>query len=223
MSYILDALRKSELERQMATGSRVSLFYPVTVESAARRWREPALTVAVIGLALVVAALGWWSHMPGETLSTPVAVVETVPAPEELKPPVPALVPERRIEEQKAAAASPPVESPVPLIATNKRKEAVAHVTEPVKATTTGVDAKLAAAGASAAVTEKLEAASDTLPKDFPVLSIAGYIHDDEGNSLAMINDKLVHEGEEVEPGLRLEKILGENSVFVYKGRRFRR
>jgi general secretion pathway protein B len=240
MSYILDALRKSELERQMATGSRVSLFYPVAVESAARRWREPALTVAVIGLALVVAALGWWLHMPGETLSTPVAVVETVPAPEELKPPVPALVPERRIEEQKAAAvsppvperrideqkaaaASPPVESPVPLIATNKRKEAVARVTEPVKAMTTGVDAKLAAAGASAAVTEKLEAASDTLPKDFPVLSIAGYIHDDEGNSLAMINDKLVHEGEEVEPGLRLEKILGENSVFVYKGRRFRR
>ena len=223
MSYILDALRKSELERQMATGSRVSLFYPVAVESAARRWREPALTVAVIGLALVVAALGWWLHMPGETLSTPVAVVETVHAPEELKPPVPAPVPERRIDEQKAAAASPPVESPVPLIATNKRKEAVARVTEPVKAMTTGVDAKLAAAGASAAVTEKLEAASDTLPKDFPVLSIAGYIHDDEGNSLAMINDKLVHEGEEVEPGLRLEKILGENSVFVYKGRRFRR
>ena len=222
MSYILDALRKSELERQMATGSRVSLFYPVTVESAARRWREPALTVAVIGLALVVAALGWWLHMPGETLSTPVAVVETVHAPEELKPPVPAPVPERRIDEQKAAAASPPVESPVPLIATNKRKEAVARVTEPVKAMTTGVDAKLAATGASA-VTEKLEAASDTLPKDFPVLSIAGYIHDDEGNSLAMINDKLVHEGEEVEPGLRLEKILGENSVFVYKGRRFRR
>jgi len=222
MSYILDALRKSELERQMATGSRVSLFYPVAVESAARRWREPALTVAVIGLALVVAALGWWLHMPGETLSTPVAVVETVHAPEELKPPVPAPVPERRIDEQKAAAASPPVESPVPLIATNKRKEAVARVTEPVKAMTTGVDAKLAATGASA-VTEKLEAASDTLPKDFPVLSIAGYIHDDEGNSLAMINDKLVHEGEEVEPGLRLEKILGENSVFVYKGRRFRR
>ena len=239
MSYILDALRKSELERQMATGSRVSLFYPVAVESAARRWREPALTVAVIGLALAVAALGWWSHVPGETPSTPVAVVETVPALEELKPPVPALVPERRIEEQKAsavsppvpewrideqkaAAASPPVESPVPLIATNKRKEAVAHVTEPVKATTTGVDAKLAASGASA-VTEKVETASDTLPKDFPVLSIAGYIHDDEGNSLAMINDKLVHEGEEVEPGLRLEKILGENSVFVYKGRRFRR
>jgi len=222
MSYILDALRKSELERQMATGSRVSLFYPVAVESAARRWREPALTVAVIGLALVVAALGWWLHMPGETLSTPVAVVETVHAPEELKPPVPAPVPERRIDEQKAAAASPPVESPVPLIATNKRKEAVARVTEPVKAMTTGVDAKLAATGASA-VTQKLEAASDTLPKDFPVLSIAGYIHDDEGNSLAMINDKLVHEGEEVEPGLRLEKILGENSVFVYKGRRFRR
>ena len=53
MSYILDALRKSELERQMATGSRVSLFYPVAVESVARRWREPALTVAVIGLVIL--------------------------------------------------------------------------------------------------------------------------------------------------------------------------
>jgi general secretion pathway protein B len=115
------------------------------------------------------------------------------------------------------------VENPIPLVATNKRKEAVARVTEPVKATATGVDAKPASAVASTTVTEKVEAVSDTLPKDFPALSIAGYIHDDQGNSLAMINDKLVREGEEVEPGLRLEKILGENSVFVYKGRRFRR
>ena len=43
------------------------------------------------------------------------------------------------------------------------------------------------------------------------------------GENLAIINDKLVREGEEVAPGLRLEKIIDESAVFTYKGQRFRR
>ncbi len=54
-------------------------------------------------------------------------------------------------------------------------------------------------------------------------MAIAGYIHDDQEGSMAMINDKLVREGEEISPGLRLEKILADGAIFVYKGRRFRR
>ena len=202
----------------MATGSRVSLFYPVAVESVARRWREPALTVAVIGLALAVAALGWWSHVPGETHSTPVAVVGglTFTSVSAAFDHSRGVTPAGAIDMHTTYFET--VTAMAFLLFAEERTESVV-----LEVGLGGrLDAKLAATGASA-VTEKLEAASDTLPKDFPVLSITGYIHDDEGNSLAMINDKLVHEGEEVEPGLRLEKILGENSVFVYKGRRFRR
>jgi general secretion pathway protein B len=40
---------------------------------------------------------------------------------------------------------------------------------------------------------------------------------------MAMIDDKLLHEGDEVAPGLRLEKILADGAQFSYKGYRFRR
>jgi Type II secretion system protein B len=33
-----------------------------------------------------------------------------------------------------------------------------------------------------------------------------------------MINNQLVHEGEEVSPGLRLVKILDDSAIFSYKG-----
>lgn len=58
---------------------------------------------------------------------------------------------------------------------------------------------------------------------DLPALSIAGYVHDEQGGSLAMVNDRLVREGDEVAPGVRLEKILGDSAVFTYQGVRFRR
>jgi general secretion pathway protein B len=60
-------------------------------------------------------------------------------------------------------------------------------------------------------------------PKSLPAVSVSGFIKDESGVNLAIINDKLVREGDEVLPGLRLEKIDGENAYFNYKGQRFRR
>ncbi len=40
---------------------------------------------------------------------------------------------------------------------------------------------------------------------------------------MVIVNDKLLREGDEVEPGLRVEKILGDGLVFDYKGYRFKR
>jgi hypothetical protein len=56
-----------------------------------------------------------------------------------------------------------------------------------------------------------------------PVLNISGYIHEEQGGSIAMINNKLIHEGEEVTPGLKLVKILDGSAIFSYKGYVFTR
>ena len=251
MSYILDALRKSELERQMASGSHVSLLYPVPVD-AARGWREPSLLIAAIGLILAAAMLAWWLYSPGEgrsssSVKSPVAVAETALA-VEVKPTPPVPVPEQATPEKTVATLPPPGGKPIPQMTKKVELETpekavvtlpppggkpIPHMTKKVelevsagenaKAAMTRGDANLVSANAKTSVAEKAEVASDNLPKDFPALSITGYIRDDQGNSLAMINDRLVHEGEDIEPGLRLEKILGENSVFVFKGRRYRR
>ena len=40
---------------------------------------------------------------------------------------------------------------------------------------------------------------------------------------MVMIDDKLVREGDEVAPGIRVERILADGAEFSYKGYRFRR
>jgi general secretion pathway protein B len=39
---------------------------------------------------------------------------------------------------------------------------------------------------------------------------------------MVIVNDKLLHEGDELLPGLKLEKILQDSLVFNYKGYRFK-
>jgi len=225
MSYILDALRKSELERQMASSSHVSLLYPVAVDSA-RGWRKPSLfLVAAIGLILAAATLAWWLHSSREehsrpAVKSPVAVAETAPAVEVKPTPLDPVL--KQATPEKAVATFPP-QAGTPILHMTKKLELEVSASEIGKAAMTRGNTKPVSANANTSVAEQAEVASDNLPKDFPVLSITGYIHDDQGNSLAAINDKLVREGEDIEPGLRLEKILGENSVFVFKGHRYRR
>ena len=59
--------------------------------------------------------------------------------------------------------------------------------------------------------------------KQLPPLAIAGFIRDAGAGNMVIVNDKLLHEGDEVEPGLRLEQILGDGLVFSYQGFRFKR
>jgi general secretion pathway protein B len=56
-----------------------------------------------------------------------------------------------------------------------------------------------------------------------PPINISGYVHNEQNGNLAMINNKLVHEGEEIYPGLLLIKILDNSAIFSYKGYIFTR
>ena len=62
-------------------------------------------------------------------------------------------------------------------------------------------------------------AARNTLP----AVSVSGFIHEEGSSGFAIINDKLVREGDEIAPGLILEKILGNGVELSYKGQRFTR
>jgi general secretion pathway protein B len=56
-----------------------------------------------------------------------------------------------------------------------------------------------------------------------PPINIAGYIRDAEANRLVMVNDRLLREGDELAPGLKLEKILDDSVIFNFRGHRFKR
>jgi hypothetical protein len=58
---------------------------------------------------------------------------------------------------------------------------------------------------------------------DLPALNITGFIHNQASGNLVMINNQLVHEGDEISKGLRIVKILDNSVIFSYKGSEFTR
>ena len=55
-------------------------------------------------------------------------------------------------------------------------------------------------------------------PKGLPTLNITGYINDQDGTRLVIVNDRLLREGEEVSPGLRVEKIIDDGCDIQLQG-----
>jgi general secretion pathway protein B len=193
MSYILDALRKSEQERQKATGQGISLPYPINIKHE----KESRVIPVLLGIAAIVAAVAiWWAMSGSDSRPAPTPPIATAPPP-------------------KVAVAEPAAKDlPKPVQHMDGlRSERV------VKAAPKQPSAK-SEAPAPAAVTDK--PANDPL-KGLPPLVVSGFIHNEQGGNMAIINDKLMNEGDEVAPGLKVEKIKEDAVMFNYKGYVFSR
>ena len=62
-----------------------------------------------------------------------------------------------------------------------------------------------------------------SLQKELPALTVTGIIREQGSSGMAIVNDKMVREGDEVAPGLKLGKIEDNGLVSRYKGYRFTR
>lgn len=202
MSYILDALRKSEHERQVAAGQSVGMLYPIEIEQSHKLW---PILIALILTALITCAVTWWlwskpvvtevSHTMDKTAAT--------------------IVSQPYVASVEVLSKSQPESKPKAnkLILEPKAKKMRAQtLTNNEKATPTLPDTT----PKTAAIINQTVSA-DPL-KDLPALNITGFIHNAESGNLAMINNQLVHEGDEVSPGLRLVKVLDDSAIFSYKG-----
>jgi general secretion pathway protein B len=203
MSYILDALRKSEQARQKAAGQGGSLLYPIEIRQERSSWLTPMLLVLA---ASAIFGLMWWIWMGLKT--TQQSEVKAISA-ETVSRPSPS-IPEKAATARSTLLKnqnSDMVQTPAlhPLISTSRVEQ------------TSGITAHSRTAPAL-----PQSAKADPL-QDLPPLNIAGYIHNEQSGSLAMINNRLVHEGDEISPGLRLEKIRDDSAIFSYKGYVFSR
>ncbi|HET7834071.1 MAG TPA: general secretion pathway protein GspB [Gallionella sp.] len=203
MSYVLDALRKSEQERQRLASKSSSILHPVMVEENRLLGLLPAMLAGAVITAVVVALLWWVWLQPPEAVE-PGPAEKTLAASQQ-----PPAAQKRENAPQPAAAKATPVPPPAAI-----KRAAVPTVKKGTP--------PAAAGGQSATAASKTEADDDPL-KGMPALVISGYMHDDQAGSMAIINDKLVHEGEEIAPGLRLEKIVGNSAILNYNGHEFRR
>ena len=223
MSYILDALRKSEQERQIASGRGAGMLYPVMAENTRKSGLKPLLLASsVLAGVAVSTTLIWWAWPKPLVLDTAgnnrVATEKSVV---NLVPPAPPAPTERFVStEAPARPRKQPISESVVAVPAKPLVELAPKKGSASASVNTGAQAALPANAVSNQ--GEPESGAGSL-KGLPKVTISGFINDEQGVNLAIINDKLVHEGEEVAPGLRLEKIVNENVIFSYKGQRYRR
>jgi general secretion pathway protein B len=231
MSYILEALKMSEQSRrQRVDGLHYSLL-PAVEEGIATRPFRPYLWLAGALLINATAVALWWRPVLPAAASAEIQIVKALPESAAAMPRAPA--PPSLTVSVPAPAALPallpePLPGPLPVLSVVANQPPAPLGTRPTAATTKPPQARLRAtapekADEAASRSDNADGTSASLMKQLPPINVAGYIRDAEANRLVMVNDRLLREGDELAPGLKLEKILDDSLVFNFRGHRFKR
>lgn len=237
MSYILDALRKSDQQRQR--GAAPTLLAALATRVAPR---PPArLAYGLLALVLVGAgvAIGWLRPWQPEQAAPAVrlAAKPPEPAPSQPAPVPPELAPKSEPEARLASAApgAPPAPLPVPTKPHTPASAAAAKPGAPHQAATEvsikavePVPEQRVNTGAAAVAPAQTAMSMAELPvsiqQELPAMSIMVHAYSAKpADRLVGINNRLLHEGDEVAPGLKLEQITPDGMILNYRGYSFRR
>lgn len=231
MSYILDALKKSEAQRHAGKIPTVVAPQGVQIESA-RASRARLFVWIALALAVALAA-GWWArqfiyHPERDAAASPAdRGAPATDAGNAVVPPASARSGEA-IPRLKLASSLPARETPVTAPAAEPAKPAAQPAVQPVTqaARTPAAPPPAHDAPAPAAARGAVVPYANLPPairQSLPPLVVGGFAAGESGGTMVMVDDKLVREGDEVAPGIRVEKILVNGAEFAYKGYRFRR
>ena len=244
MSYILEALKKAQAERQL--GTLPTIHAPQLQgrdDTVGARFKKPLwLALGLVTLAVTTLLLwrqSWQGAIPAVPLQTPASAPVSVVPPVVVPIPVPpiALTP----------IPVPPIAlTPIPVVLV-AIKPATAMVVAPgaqqhmapretaiPPLTTRAADptpaprvASLSALPAASVVAEdpvlSLRELPEPIQRQIAPLAIGGYIYSkNPADRLLLVDKVLRHEGEELGPGLTLEKLQPRSAVFNFKGYRYR-
>jgi general secretion pathway protein B len=218
MSYILDALRRADSERER--GAVPSLHSkqiaagvadPDDGDDAPGRsalplwWAVGALSVALIGMAAWL-MLGRSAQQP-----VPVPAVEPVAAAPVVPPPAPAVVQAPPVEPKEVPAAAVP---PAPTRVTAAPKPAAKPVERPVAAAVSPRDED--------APVPSISELPDDIRRQLPALSVSGASYSkNPASRMLILNGQVFKEGDKVAPDLVLEQIRLKSAVLSFRGRRY--
>ncbi|MBV8037149.1 general secretion pathway protein GspB [Roseateles sp.] len=209
MSYILDALRRAEADRERERGQVPGLHTPPSGREAAsdagpRRWWPWAGG----GLLLLagIAAGSWWAGggpdaakpLPPQTQPAPAATAvlpSAPPAQQAVALPPP----------QQPAASGSPYLPPAPPPAAPAPQSAGAAVPAP--------EARI----------PRLADLPESLRRELPKLAISGSVYsEDPASRFVIVNGEVLREGAKVGSDLVLEQIRTHELVLRFKGQRYR-
>lgn len=208
MSYILEALKKAEAERNGAIHRQAPLLPPFAAPSKnPPAWRRPLPWAALAALAITLASAAWFSVSRDELVRA-----APPPASEPAKPAPVAEVASPAQPDMKAAEPERKKEKPAPKKTVEKKRAAPREET------------KTAAAPAPEPSVGTLQDLPAQIQREIPTLAVGGYIYSgNKADRSVLVNNRLLREGDEAAPGLMLEKMTPSGMVWNYKGYRYRR
>jgi general secretion pathway protein B len=272
MSYILEALKKAQAERQLGNAPDIHTPAPVPVAAASTAANRRPLLIG-LGTGLLVAGIAagliWGAKTPtaepavlARNEAVPVApVAPAVPGPAPgpapiLAPPAEAAPPVATASAAPAAAtAAPAVAAPAPVAppvkalavqppaaqpapapaaaAATPRKAAAPPVAEAapeavyLPAPARAPEPPPAPVRAPDPVAEEnlrtLQQLPEAIQREVPKVAVGGYIYSpNPADRLLLVDKALRREGEELAPGLVLERLMPKYAVMNYRGTRYR-
>jgi len=246
MSYILDALKRADTERERERGNVPGLHSQNLPSGGFQRdqtRQSPNQTRYLAGVALLVLAVvaGWFLWPVSETApvaasSTEMATEQAPPA-NDRSPAATSSAPEAPPERLTARAPdlpilAPPPPAPPPPPARSERplaseRASAAAAGTPSTATASATPAAVQTAGASAAPppttpVRRFAELSPELRAQLPQVNVSGSTYSSNPKLRTLIaNGKVIQEGGEIAPGLQVETIGQRSAVLNFQGTRY--
>lgn len=234
MSYILDALRKSQQARQPGTAPRTGAVHNISLALPISGWWLALGIFLLFGL-LLGAYLFWRSTIG----VLPKPAVETAPSQPVAAAPVPATGPTTPATVDKPAPApEPSAKKSAPVTDLAEQAKLPAPAAPPKKITTAVRSPKKPAAKNRPEAVKTATAPAvplvmdDTpllqqMPEDFqhalPSLAVTIHVYSqEESQRILFINNREYRKGSQIEGGIRVEDIVPDGVVLSYQGERFK-
>ncbi|MFC4931914.1 general secretion pathway protein GspB [Massilia sp. GCM10023247] len=267
MSYILEALKKAQAERQLGHAPDIHTPAPAALPASAARTRRLPLWIG-LGTGLLVAAvagvLAWRSNAPAPAGTAPAVPAQAdrgspvaPPAPPlAAAPTAPAVVPDQpeaapaapplaRKKEpaaepapavakaappprpaQPPRPAPPPRRAPAPAVAVAETPPQAVYLPAPAPAPARAAEPAPAARAPDPLAEESLRTLQqlpESVQREVPKVAVGGYIYSpNPADRLLLVDKMLRREGEELAPGLVLERLMPKYAVMNYRGTRYR-
>ncbi|WP_306392151.1 general secretion pathway protein GspB [Telluria beijingensis] len=230
MSYILEALKKAQAERQL--GNAPTIHAPPPMYAAPERadgGKRRYLAIGVgAGVLLAAAALLWLrqgADQPVRLAQSPAPAPVPVPAAAPAPAPAPVAPPVAVAAPPAVPAPAPVVREAVPVAAkpTPAPEKPSAPPAEPARVEPAPAPAAAPVPPAGEESLRSLQQLPDALRREIPPVTFGGYIYSPTpGESLLLVDKTLRREGDEVAPGLVLERLTPKAAVMNYRGTRYR-
>lgn len=197
MSYILDALRKADAQRESDPARGIHAQPAVATATRTTSGTAPWVWAGAALCGAAVVAYAAWPAAQPPAPAEPVAAMEPAPAP--------AVVP---VSTQVSPPAPPPL--PTPVVAR--------PAPQPEPAAPVAVAAPAPEPARILALAELPAAVRSELPK----LAISGGVHSENAaQRMLIVGGQVVNEGAELAPGVVLEQIRPRTAVLRYKDYRY--